>query len=723
MSKQSVITSPQMRFNENKLYAFSKVYTLHKPKRAEVCVSAEARYKLWINGTLAVFGPYKGTPNEKYYDRVDISSYLQEGSNAIYAEVLQLTHPDDLSKHTFMTSVFRNGNMGFALWGEAEDETGVIELFTDESWDCCALDDISFLVPDYAYYGGIGEKKTANYARRWGKAVVLREIQDLEQFGLFYGETRGWCFHKVDMPKQRYEKEIPLTPNSCGHFDAGKLVTGFVRIKARGTGTIRLTYAESYVFHENGKEVKRNRADAAGEICGDYDVLEVKGTLSYETFWFRAFRFIKTECEGDVQLESLAYAGTGYPLEVSDEYDFGNEADNRLWAISLNTLKNCMHETFEDCPYYEQLQYAMDTYLQIVFQLQLSGDCRMVKRAIHFFAQSCYPGGICHSRYPSVTRQYITGFSLFFVWMLDVLERKCGEHIFIKKYLGALDTVIQSFEEFKGEDGLIQMNHYWNFMDWTSAWTETHGVPFCDFGEALTVYNMMYMDALNVAARLNRLYGRTCIAKEYSNNAAFIKNVIQEKCYDVEAAFYKDTNKRKNFSQHSQVWAVLSGLVMGENARQLLCRAEKLEVKCGAAYAYFVLRAYEKANIYELSETMMDRYYSLLEQDCTTIPETFEDPRSECHAWGAVILYEYTAMVLGVREAENGIIEVRPYTVGRNYAKGKVHTKYGETSVSWSVTDGVFSICVDVDTDAEIRVIMPDGSVLAGIGTVKGKRG
>ncbi len=718
MSNPCVITSPQMKFNENKLYIFSKEYTFHKPCRASVRVSAEARYKLWINDELAAFGPYKGTANEKYYDMVDILPFLRDGKNQIRAEVLQLAHPDDFSQHKFMTSVFRNGNMGFALWGEAEDENGVTKLYTDTSWDCCARNDIHFLVPEYAYYGGIGEKKRSAEAPHWEKAKYCCDIQDLEQFGLFYGETRGWCFQKNNMPKQRYERAVSLGTNAWGHFDAGKLVTGFVRIRARGQGILRLTYAESYVFLENGAEKKRNRADGAGEIRGDYDILEVDGALSYETFWFRTFRFVQVETQGDIQLESLAYAETGYPLEIPDGYDFGSELDNQLWNISCNTLKNCMHETYEDCPYYEQLQYAMDTYLQIVFQLQLSGDCRMAKRAIHLFSQSCYPGGICHSRYPSVTRQYITGFSLFFIWMLDVLERKCGEHDFIKKYLGTVDTMIQCFEDFKNEDGLIGLNHYWNFMDWTAAWTETHGVPFCDIGEALTVYNMMYSDALNTAARLNRLFGRVSTAHEYEANAACLQKKIRQRCFDEDAKLYCDTNKRCNFSQHSQVWAVLSGMAAGEEAADLLHRAENLEVKAGAAYAWFVMRAFEKAGVYELSEAMMDRYYRLLKQECTTIPETFEDPRSECHAWGAVALYEFTAMVLGVHETGEGILEIRPYTRGRERAKGTVHTKYGAVSVSWSLEQGTLSVHAEADTDAPIKLFLPDGRVLSGKGSL-----
>ena len=73
---------------------------------------------------------------------------------------------------------------------------------------------------------------------------------------------------------------------------------------------------------------------------------------------------------------------------------------DQLWRISLRTLNRCMHETYEDCPYYEQLQYIMDTRLEMLFTYAVGGDTRMARRTLWDFHCSQLPDGMLQSRYP-----------------------------------------------------------------------------------------------------------------------------------------------------------------------------------------------------------------------------------------------------------------------------------------------------------------------------------
>ena len=66
-------------------------------------------------------------------------------------------------------------------------------------------------------------------------------------------------------------------------------------------------------------------------------------------------------------LQRFDYQETGYPLEVSTSVKTSDESLSDIWEISEKTLRRCMHETYEDCPYYEQLQYVMDSRTQILY--------------------------------------------------------------------------------------------------------------------------------------------------------------------------------------------------------------------------------------------------------------------------------------------------------------------------------------------------------------------
>ncbi len=709
MCKIKTITSPDVKFSEDKLYYFRKTVYLENPKLAVVNITADARYKLWINNTMASFGPYKNSGRSRYYDTVDISKYLKKGENTFFVEVLQLSSKDDLSKYKFLNSVSRSGGMALMLWGEVDGEP---LLYTDTTWEC-AQADTTFLQPKYSYFCG-SEEDVGAAPLCWKPAVCPAHYDTELYFRISpFGEVYLWRLQKCELPPQKYDLQPLCRKDAAGNYDFGRVTTGFVRVKARGKGEIKLTYAECYAFQEDGKLLKRDRTDTNGELFGDYDIIHVDGERTYEMFWFRTFRFIRVE--GDAEVVSIEIAETGYPLQLAEGYDFGDDTDNALWEICVNSLKCCMHETYEDCPYYEQLQYAMDTYMQMLFTMRLTDDCALVKRGINDFATSVSGTDITMSRYPTSTPQYILGFSLFIVFMLDALERNRGEHGFVKQYLGTMDSVFAAFEMRKRPDGLLAKGEDWSFVDWVQGWPG--GVPLAEQGDALTVYNLMYAVALEKGARLCRLFGRNDTAVEYENNASSLKQLVKEKCYCTARGLYADTNKQETFSQHAQIWAVLAGLDDVQTGKRLMRESISLTAKGGFAYAYFVFRALEKVEEYGLTGELMEQYRGLLEQHCTTVPEEPINPRSECHAWSAAPIYEFTTVILGVQEMENGV-RIKPYTANRTYAKGTVYTKYGPVQVSWEQTDGGFSLHVQAQENVKLLAVLPDGSQIEAVGTL-----
>ena len=76
-----------------------------------------------------------------------------------------------------------------------------------------------------------------------------------------------------------------------------------------------------------------------------------------------------------------------------------------------------MHETHEDCPYYEQLQYIMDTRLQILFTYAVSGDTRMAQRVLWDFHCSQLPNGLLQSLYPCAGRRSSPPFSFHWIFL------------------------------------------------------------------------------------------------------------------------------------------------------------------------------------------------------------------------------------------------------------------------------------------------------------------
>src|SRR5882724_9133428 len=110
------IAAPNDPGNEYGVYYFRKNIELTaKPVRFIIHVSADNRYKLYVNGTLVSLGPARGDTYYWNYETVDLAPYLNAGKNIVAALVYNEAENRPEAQITVRTAFIVQGN-------EAEEE-------------------------------------------------------------------------------------------------------------------------------------------------------------------------------------------------------------------------------------------------------------------------------------------------------------------------------------------------------------------------------------------------------------------------------------------------------------------------------------------------------------------------------------------------------------------------------------------------------------------------
>ncbi len=699
--------------SHSRIYYFKKSFELDKIGEGVVEISAQSRYRLYINGNFCAFGPCKGTREQVYFDTVNVTEYLKEGKNDIFVEVAQLVGRDSDGGIVPADGVIRTGICALCF----ELTCGDTVIKADESWLCGQNKSVEMLSGIHAGSASFLEYIDAQKAEvEYENAIKRCDVHNNENDHFWWGGTSNLFLSKRPIPMLKMT-EIPISYDG-EYYDASYLTFGFPFFTIKGKGKVRIEYFECFgTVNPNTKADRTDRSLGYDDFF--VDTVEIDGEMKYSPFWFRCFRFIKVKAQGDVTVTLDRFLEVNYPMPIRTDYDFGRDDDNKLWEISVRTLQRCMHETYEDCPYYEQLQYCMDTSTQMVFNYQLCDDDALARKAMDDFAAAQMANGLMPSRYPCVYDQHIPSFQFYFIFMVYQHYIRFGDLSLVRKHLRAIDGVVEWFTALIDEDGMVGQSKYWNFVDWAKPWVYDQergcegGVPLGVYEGNIGLYNPMMAYFLQVGAKLNELCGRRDVAREYIKTANLLIKSTKKYFYDKKTKLFADDVNHIYYSQHMQTWCVLAGVVRGDQAKEIMTLSRNLEAKSTYAFAFFYFRALESCGLYEYTEDMMDSYRNLLKLNCTTVPETPENTRSECHAWGAIAIYEFSATVLGVRTenvAERSI-SVKPYIKNRDYAKGTVSTIAGDVYVSWKKDNNLFTIEIRSEKDCEKIVYLPDGSV------------
>ena len=109
------------------VYHFRKNFELSTlPQHFRIHVSADNRYKLYINGSLVSLGPARGNVFNWNFETVDLSSYLRQGKNVLAAVVWNYGDKKPLPQMSF-------NRTGFIVQGNTTEEAIVN---TNDTWVC-----------------------------------------------------------------------------------------------------------------------------------------------------------------------------------------------------------------------------------------------------------------------------------------------------------------------------------------------------------------------------------------------------------------------------------------------------------------------------------------------------------------------------------------------------------------------------------------------------------
>ena len=711
------------------VYHFRRTFSLaNKPASFVVHVSADNRYQLFVNGQRAALGPARGDLYHWRYETVDIAPYLAQGKNVLAAVVWNFADQAPLAQITSRT--------GFLVQGDTPAEQ-IVD--TPKLWKGVrdeAYQPVPVHLPAY-YAAGAGERVDASlYPWGWEQAdfddskwqeaqpyeeasgrdssdapspwmLVPRSIpmEELTTQRLTRVRQSSGVTVPSGFPQQPAPVHVPARTKAKILLDQNWLTTGYPELLVSGGkgAVITLRYAEALWVPAKvdklwapGGIVKTNRDEVEGkQFVGYSDVFIADGNAErlFRPLWWRTWRYIELNVETKdeaLSIDDLRGVYTGYPFERKARFDAGSAELQKILDVGWRTARLCAHETYMDCPYYEQLQYAGDTRIQALVSLYMTGDGRLVRNAIELLDSSRTAEGATYSRAPSRLQQYIPPFCLWWIGMLHDYWMYQDDPAFVKQMLPGVQAVLSFYARYQKANGSLGPMPWWNFTDWIDKWEEGVAPAGPDGSSALL--DLPLLMAYQEAAEMEASLGSKALAGEYTAAGAQLQRVAQRLYWDDARKLYADDPQKSEFSQHANALAVLAGLVKGPDAHELITRVagDQSLVQCTIYFRYYLHAAMTAAGAGDQYIEMLGPWRRMLASGLTTWAERNDPSRSDCHAWGASPNVELFRTVLGIDSAAPGFrrVVIRPNLGKLQQASGSIPHPKGTVGVNLARRDG-----------------------------------
>ncbi len=688
----SWITCPDIAQREYGVYHFRKTFSVAaRPAKFVVHVSADNRYRLFVNGKVVCSGPARGDLYNWYFETIDIAPYLQTGNNTIAALVWNMGVYAPVAQISNQTA--------FVLQGNSEAEKMVNtgdswKVFANTAYTPCSTDNAARL-HTYMVVGPGDNVDAAKYPWGWEQgsysdAAWLTPKRIANPVPAGYGSDNLWTLQPRNIPQMGEKlQRIPVVRKTEGMATSGDFLKGGkpLVIPAETTVTllldqtfntvaypelilsqgknasVKMTYAEA-LYQKDGQKGNRNEVEGK-TVIGNYDIFKPDGGSKrmFRPLWVRTYRFLQLEItthEQPLVIEDLYGIATGYPFTVKASFTSSDPSLQQIWDIGWRTAQLCAGETYFDCPYYEQLQYEGDTRIQSLISLYVTGDDRLMRKAILDFYHSRVPEGLTQGRYPSSRLQVIPPFSLFWVSMLYDYWMHEKDQKFVSNFLIPVTGVLDWFEKnIDPSKKMLGSMKWWSFVDWDHKFPG--GTPDGAMDGNSAIITLQYVNTLQQAAELFAFFGKANEAAHYKQLAADLAKNTYAQCFDTKKGVMANTPFKNTFSQHASIMAVLTGTVPAADMKPVMLKVLNDTSLSQATfyYRFYLNRALKKAGMADMYYSQLAPWRGMIANGLTTFAENPDPTRSDCHAWSSSPNYDFFATICGIVPSAPGFSSVR----------------------------------------------------------------
>lgn len=648
---------------------------------AELLISVEGQYAVFLNGEYLPSTQYSDFPFAKSVQRIDLSPI--PGTNRLQ---IQCWYPGEDS------SVTRREDPGLRF-----------ELRSEEKL-LAASDDTTPVRPIALYQDGLVPNITGQLGRGfccriaeeapWSHAVcvkkqtqlVTRPIRELRtapcvqptvvsqgSFQYVGGEnvgermqTAGLFWQDLRTMTDSDNASFPLRLEHAfadGIYillDMGKLYEGYL--------TLDITCPEDTQvdvgFGEHTQDL-RLRTSVGGRCFGVTAVAGSERKRFVHYFRRLGCRYLQLFIHSrEAVIYEAGIQPVYYPVDETPELILSDPLHSRIADVCRQTLLACMHEHYEDCPWREQALYAFDSRNQMLAGYYAFGEFDYARENLRLLAMSQREDGLLELCAPARIPITIPSFSMAFIIALEEYCRYSGDLSFGRKMLPVCERILDTLAA-NIHDRLawrLEDPKYWNFYEWQPM-LDGYGCDTLPSAEAgLQLFGLLALKRMHQIRQMLDQPDRECD----QHSLAALEEGLEQFWNESEQAYasFIRGGQQLHYAELIQSLALYAGVCSPE--RQAILRKRLLHgdlVSVTLSYSLFKYEALLQDPAYTdaVMREIADRWGAMLFQGATTFwevdegAEAFDRAGSLCHGWSAIPYYLYCAYGLGVRPESPGI--------------------------------------------------------------------
>ena len=637
---------------KNLHFLFRKKFSVTPDKRCRYLIdfSADDYARIKINGRTAALGPAQGYYFYYRWNRVDVTELLRTGENMIEAEV----YYQGLINRAYQSGNLRSGLVLDLLEESPEGEQRLL-LKTDDTFETILLRSRLKAAPGRIW--GYDTQYPEDYDSRleptdsdavWDPACINPNADYI--FASSPSPSVQFYERRPEIKKRQFPGQTIL------FCDFGEEITGTLKLKARGTAgqTVTILCGE-----ELGREPWKVRFDMRCN-CRYEEYWTLKdGENLLEQFDYKGFRYCSLLVPEHAKILEISAVVRHYPFHAEDCVLKTNDPVlSQVFDLCKRTVQYGCQETYVDCPTREKGQYLGDLTITSASHLWLTGDGRLLRKALEDFCLSVFfcPGMTAVA--PGSLMQEIADYSLQFPIVALRYYEFSGDRDFLALCLKACRNIRSYFRRYRRPDGLLeQVSEKWNMVDWPENLRDGYGFPLTRpaIGPGVhNVINAFYIGFLIKMDEIEQILG--CTRPQQKQEIRRLTDAFQNAFLDRKRGIYVDAelspapqadSASKNpapghASLHSNILPVYFGFYDRSCTETLTDFLLEKGMCSGVYMTWFQMKALCRLGQYDavyhmITSTGENSWYNMIREGATTCFEAWGKNQkwntSLCHPW------------------------------------------------------------------------------------------